>query len=1381
MATGQGASMRHSLNGSLDNIVGNIAEGWVQDKTEPDDIQSVELFIDGEFIDQTLSDLYRQDLAEAGIGDGCHAFRIPIPVPFYDDSLHVVDIRVKGQSIPASPRPMLLKAVSLDAAGNEERNKEPVSEAEEDLPASNVIAAVLPVIESTSTADTETPEPAVEDVEEPPARSEEEETADDPVAAEFDRGFYLAAYADVAQAGLDPFLHFMESGWREGRDPSAKFSTEYYLQANPDVVEANLNPFWHFIIAGRAEGRAPMPPEGDVKEHETRDAAAPQGLQGTEFDAAYYLQENPDVAQAGCDPEWHYFECGEREGRAPNAIFDAKFYARVNPDVADAGISLFEHYRNAGCHKSDKHILFMGHDAIPAGAQRVLLNIVKWFSLHSDYKVTVLLCDHGQMIPEYIAYADDVYVINNYKFTLDGPLAELLETKWSMIYCNTVRTGEIVRNLLKAMPHTPPVVAHLHELHAVLATFPDDFAALREVSNHFIVVNDSIAEHLSEDFAVDSNAITVAHPFITPSVEAADALDQRAEMRAWSRKELSIPDDAFVVVSCGTAYERKGIDIFVETGIEYLKKHDDSEMRFVWIGDGEDLQTAKDTVEKAGVHGQFVFAGFRTDAARLLACGDVFYMSSREDPFPLVCMEAAQYGIPVIYFDKGTGIGGFVRGGESDAAGVEVKGFDRKAVAKAIRTLREDETLRKGYGEAGAERVFETYTNTRNILRLYGVLLDQGILRPSVTAIVPNYNHENYLDLRITTILEQTLQSLEVIVLDDCSSDNSHEVIETYLADPRVTFDPNTQNSGSPFKQWMKGIKAARSEVIWIAESDDFADPDFASSLVGSFADPAVTIATGRTVITGGDGTPKPDALDPYWNRAEPHLFEGSWKRDGIEFVRSHFGAICTLVNGSGLLLRRSTLMPVAESAVGYKMCGDWLLYLKLLQRGKIFFSEQACNYFRRHEESAVHKVEGTPQYFKERAAIAEYVTTAFHLRRNEIERILWELQSEWDRFAFKNPKRSLDDFVDAEAMRARAITRRGTIGIYIYGMTFSKGGIERIGSQIANQLYIEGYDVIVYCNFRGYKTPIYPLYEGVKLRDVDLSDGGSDLLLAGALKQDRVDVFIPMLSEALFENAIRGGKIAGAYVIASEHNDPWQIERKWWPHKERQVYFQMVDAIHLLLPSFTDSLIEALHEKVTIIPNGVDMGPDYDEQSTCETKKLICVARYSAQKSLHTLIEAFALLRDDFPDWRLQLVGDGELRPELEALVEEKGVGDHVTMTGHITGVHQEMVDSGIFVLPSAFEGFGIVVVEALRAGLPCVAFKDCNGPNVLIEPGTTGELVAKRSPEALAKALAKLMKSKALRQRYGKAGRNAAEKYNLELIFRQWVEYVDQAMAGR
>lgn len=187
-----------------------------------------------------------------------------------------------------------------------------------------------------------------------------------------DDAYYLARYADVAAAGVDPDEHYAQYGWHEGRDPNAFFSTSGYLSANADVRAAGINPLEHYLHFGAQEGRDPsisfdgqayLARNADVvaagvnplehflsfgqAEGRAVTAAVGERIVGG-FDAEYYLLANPDVAAAGMDPLTHYFQFGFHEQRDPNGFFDASAYLTLNPDVAAAGVDPVEHYLTFG-------------------------------------------------------------------------------------------------------------------------------------------------------------------------------------------------------------------------------------------------------------------------------------------------------------------------------------------------------------------------------------------------------------------------------------------------------------------------------------------------------------------------------------------------------------------------------------------------------------------------------------------------------------------------------------------------------------------------------------------------------------------------------------------------------------------------------------------------------------------------------------------------------------------------------------------------------------------------------------------------------------------------------------------------------------------------
>jgi hypothetical protein len=194
----------------------------------------------------------------------------------------------------------------------------------------------------------------------------------------FDAGYYLRQNPDVAAAGVDPYQHFMNYGWREGRDPSLLFSVSKYLAANLDVNSAALNPLLHYELYGRAEGRAALPVGNAGAADLLIDPAyyaqqlgasiVPAGIAGQQqaswsydatgwrqglnpnalFDTNYYLAQNPDVRAAGIDPLKHYEAYGWREQRDPSLLFSTGKYLAANPDVRAVGAAPLPHYLQYG-------------------------------------------------------------------------------------------------------------------------------------------------------------------------------------------------------------------------------------------------------------------------------------------------------------------------------------------------------------------------------------------------------------------------------------------------------------------------------------------------------------------------------------------------------------------------------------------------------------------------------------------------------------------------------------------------------------------------------------------------------------------------------------------------------------------------------------------------------------------------------------------------------------------------------------------------------------------------------------------------------------------------------------------------------------------------
>lgn len=227
---------------------------------------------------------------------------------------------------------------------------------------------------------------------------------------------------------------------------------------------------------------------------------------------------------------------------------------------------------------------------------------------------------------------------------------------------------------------------------------------------------------------------------------------------------------------------------------------------------------------------------------------------------------------------------------------------------------------------------------------------------PTVSIIVPNYNYARYLDTRMESILNQTFQDFEIIILDDCSTDNSVKIIEKYRNNPKIShIEINKENSGSPFRQWKKGIEYASGKYIWIAEADDSALPDFLEKTIEALeATPSAAVAfTGSETI---DETGKPYGRDiDKWYKKSPQKTNGGWKAfDGKEYVVHNLYWHCYVYNASMTVFRKEFYSPdLLDESIKMRNAGDWLFWIKLTAKGDIIEIYEKLNLFRLHKKSA--------------------------------------------------------------------------------------------------------------------------------------------------------------------------------------------------------------------------------------------------------------------------------------------------------------------------------------------------------------------------------------------------------------------------------------------
>jgi len=224
-------------------------------------------------------------------------------------------------------------------------------------------------------------------------------------------------------------------------------------------------------------------------------------------------------------------------------------------------------------------------------------------------------------------------------------------------------------------------------------------------------------------------------------------------------------------------------------------------------------------------------------------------------------------------------------------------------------------------------------------------------MKPVVSIIVPNYNHAAFLKERLDSVFNQSFQDFEVILLDDASSDDSAALLKSYANHPKVTHVVlNEVNSGSPFKQWQKGIALAVGNFIWIAESYDYCEPNFLESCLEAFR-PDVGMAYVQSTDVDANGQELASRLD-FTANFEPNIWTSGFTKPGFDFIAQYLLVKNVIPNASAVVFRKDFVNPdyFSPQLLTMQMCGDWFFWIQLLQHRQITFIDKKLNYFRHHQ-----------------------------------------------------------------------------------------------------------------------------------------------------------------------------------------------------------------------------------------------------------------------------------------------------------------------------------------------------------------------------------------------------------------------------------------------
>jgi glycosyltransferase involved in cell wall biosynthesis len=260
----------------------------------------------------------------------------------------------------------------------------------------------------------------------------------------------------------------------------------------------------------------------------------------------------------------------------------------------------------------------------------------------------------------------------------------------------------------------------------------------------------------------------------------------------------------------------------------------------------------------------------------------------------------------------------------------------------------------------------------------------------TVSVAVPNYNYARFMADRLGSVFRQSYPVHEVIVLDDCSTDESLPVIRQVAGEWQryIQLVPNAENSGSVFAQWRKAAELATGDYLWIAEADDFSEPVFLAEIMKAMEeDPSIVLGFSDSRTITGDGAALWDSYKSYYATVAPGALVHSGVFEADEFIRRFLSVKNLILNVSAVVWRRDALLRALDQCeddlATFRMAGDWRLYLEVLAEpgAKMAYEATPLNVHRRHAESVTHSLRAD-KHIAEIAEIQELVAEAFDLPR---------------------------------------------------------------------------------------------------------------------------------------------------------------------------------------------------------------------------------------------------------------------------------------------------------------------------------------------------------------------------------------------------------------
>lgn len=684
------------------------------------------------------------------------------------------------------------------------------------------------------------------------------------------------------------------------------------------------------------------------------------------------------------------------------------------------------------------------------------------------------------------------------------------------------------------------------------------------------------------------------------------------------------------------------------------------------------------------------------------------------------------------------------------------------------------------------EIINENSSDFSNLIWRYEKKLE-GDFNPKVSVIVPNYNHALYLRERLDSIYSQTYSNYEVILLDDCSSDNSKDILQEYANKYKdnTIVEFNENNIGKPFMQWNKGLALASGDLVWIAESDDYSEEKFLEKMVSFFRYESLMIAFSRSdFVTDGNVT---WTTEKYLHDLQVFQWGRPFIMTAADIVKHGFAYKNMIPNVSSAVFRNIKRVPkeVENIWTNLDLCGDWIFYLCIMKGASVGYTNEVTNYYRVHNESTSLKIQHRLRYYEEQEIVSRFIARNYEVEAGTFESILESLKQHYQAINRTDQDKIVETYYRVDEIYGDTKLRLPNILMGCYGLI--PGGGETYPLYLANEMKKQNISVtVVNFNMGGREENIRKILNvDVPLVTVESLDYFAHIILR--LNAEIIHSHhgsVDMAIASWFLNSCFKCKqfitLHGMYEAIDKYNQK-----------------RLIDAVSKSCAHFAyiaDKNIEPFlksnaydEEKFTKFDNGLPIlnirSIDRGELGIEQEAFVLCLAsRALPEKGWEEGIQAVKEARKKCSrPIHLIILGDGDIRKKLEDSSPE-----YIHFMGIKNNVRDYFNMSDVGFLPSRFRGesYPLVVCESILCNRPVIATDIAEVKNQLKDKH--GELAGRLvkidnwiiDMNDLVDAIVELADNKELYGELKARTWSAGEKFNITNVVHKYLYYYQQCV---